>query len=72
MTAAPATPETAPLPHVIQTFGLSRSTLYRLAGEGRVRFVKCGRTTLVDVGSVRAFVAALPVATIRPPRAKAA
>jgi excisionase family DNA binding protein len=49
-------------------FGLSRSGLYRLAGEGRIRMVKIGSRTLVDAASVRAFLATLPPAQIRPER----
>lgn len=61
-------PEAVPLPRAPAIFGLSRSALYRLAGEGRIRFVKIGRSTLVDAASVRAFLAALPAAPICRPR----
>ena len=67
-----ALPEAVPLPRAPAIFGLSRSALYRLAGEGRIRFVKIGRSTLVDAGSVRAFLATLPTAPIRAPRKDAA
>lgn len=62
-------PEAVPLSRATSIFGLSRSTLYRLAGEGRIRFVKVGRSTLVDAGTVRAFLASLPAAVIRPAQA---
>lgn len=65
-------PEAVPLPRATAVFGLSRSTLYRLAGEGRIRFLKVGRSTLVDAASVRQFLATLPAATIRPERKAAA
>jgi excisionase family DNA binding protein len=65
-------PEAVPLPRASAVFGLSRSTLYRLAGEGRVRFLKVGRSTLVDAASVRAFLATRPAATMRPERRQAA
>ncbi|MGK7870974.1 helix-turn-helix transcriptional regulator [Falsiroseomonas sp. E2-1-a20] len=61
-------PEAVPLPRATAVFGISRSSLYRLAGEGAVRFIKLGRTTLVDANSVRAFLAAQPSAVIRPER----
>ncbi|WP_431269028.1 helix-turn-helix domain-containing protein [Dankookia sp. P2] len=61
-------PEAVPLPRAPAIFGLSRSTLYRLAGEGRIRFMKVGRTTLVDAGTVRDFLASLPTASIRAPQ----
>jgi excisionase family DNA binding protein len=57
-------PEMVPLPRAPSVFGLSRSGLYRLAAEGRIRMVKVGSRTLVDAASVRAFLAALPVAQI--------
>ena len=50
-------------------FGIPRSTLYRLASSGHVRMVKLGRTTLVDFGSVRAFLASAPAAALRSPGA---
>lgn len=62
-----AAPEAVPLPHAPAVFGLSRSVLYRLAGEGHIRFVKVGRSTLVDAASVRQFLASLPAARIRAP-----
>ena len=60
----PATlaPEMVPLPRAPQVFGLSRSGLYRLAAEGRIKMVKMGARTLVDAASVRAFLAGLPAA----------
>lgn len=55
----------ARIPLATHITGLSRSRLYRLAGEGRIRFVKVGGATLVDMASVRTFLASLPAATIR-------
>lgn len=57
-------PEMVPLPRAPAIFGLSRSHLYRLAAEGRIRLVKAGARTLVDAASVRAFLATLPEAKI--------
>ena len=53
-----------PLPRAPAVFGISRSGLYRLAAEGRIRLVKIGARTLVDAASVRAFLATLPPAQI--------
>ena len=55
-------PEMVPLPRAPHVFGLSRSGLYRLAAEGRIKMVKMGARTLVDAASVRAFLAGLPAA----------
>jgi hypothetical protein len=57
------------IPEACRRYGLSRSRLYLLAGQGLVRFVKEGNTTLVDLGSVRAYLATCPPAQIRAPRA---
>ena len=54
-----------PLARAVAWSGLSRSTIYRMAAQGRVRLVKAGRSTLVDADSLRAVVAGLPPATVR-------
>jgi excisionase family DNA binding protein len=59
-------PQFVPLPRAPALFGLSRSALYRLAADGRVRMVKMGARTLVDAESVRAFLATLPPVEVRP------
>lgn len=64
-------PEYGRIPEACRRYGLSRSRLYLLASEGLVRFVKVGNATLVDLGTVRAYLASCPPATIRPPRAAA-
>jgi hypothetical protein len=66
-----APPEYARIPEACCRYGLSRSRLYLLAGEGAVRFVKVGSATLVDLGSVRAYFASCPPALIRSPRTAA-
>jgi len=58
--------EMIPLPRAPAVFGLSRSGLYRLAAEGRIRMVKLGARTLVDAASVRRFLAELPTMQPRP------
>jgi len=62
-------PSHAPILDAAELSGLSRSALYREAGAGRIRMVKLGRSTLVDMASVRDFLDALPPARIAPPRA---
>jgi len=62
-------PEYGRIPEACRRYGLSRSRLYLLAGEGLVRFVKVGNATLVDLGSVRGYLAACPPAQVRPPKA---
>lgn len=65
--AAPA--ETGTIADTRARFGIPRSSLYRLAAAGHIRMIKLGRTTLVDFGSVRAFLAAAPAAALRSPGA---
>lgn len=64
-------PVMVPLPRAPAVFGLSRSNLYRLAADGRIRMVKCASRTLVDADSVRAFLATLPPVQITAPRGAA-
>lgn len=57
---------------VAQAFsGLSKTHLYGIARIGLVRFVKCGRSTLVDMESLRAYLASLPDARMTPPKSAA-
>lgn len=58
-------PDMARIPIAAHLSGLSRSRLYRLATEKRIRFVKVGNATLVDMATVRVFLASLPAADIR-------
>jgi len=57
--------EMVTLPAAPHIFGLPRSTLYRLASEGKIRMVKIASRTLVDAASVRAFLATLPAVQLR-------
>ncbi len=57
----------ARIPIACQLYGLSRSGIYRLAADGHIRLVKLGGSTLVDCNSIRAFMAALPAASVRAP-----
>jgi hypothetical protein len=61
-------PLALPLPQAPAVTGLSRSTIYREAAKGNIVLLKVGRSTLVDMASVRAFLAGLPVASIRSPQ----
>lgn len=63
-----ASPLAASIPEAVRLSGLSRSAIYREAGAGRIRLLKLGRTTLVDMASVRAFLDTLPPARIAAPR----
>jgi hypothetical protein len=71
MAATESTTEYARIPETCRRFGLGRSRLYLLVGEGRVRFIKAGNATLVDLGSVRDYLAACPPAQVRAPKAAA-
>jgi len=62
-------PSHAPIRDAAELSGLSRSAIYREAGAGRIHLVKLGRSTLVNMTSVRAFLDALPPARIAAPRA---
>jgi len=62
-------PEYGRIPEACRRYGLSRSRLYLLAGEGLIRLVKVGNATLVDLGSVRDYLAACPTAEISRPKA---
>jgi hypothetical protein len=68
---APIEPLALPISAAVTYLGLSRSAIYREAGNGRIKLLKLGRTTLVDLLSARAFLADLPEAVIRKPRSPA-
>ena len=60
-----ADPLTVTIQQLVPRIGLSRATIYRLAGAGRIRLIKVGRRSLVDWESVREFLADQPDAKIR-------
>jgi len=65
-------PQSAPLavriPEATRISGFSRSEIYRRAGRGEIILLKCGKSTLVDMASLRSAVSTLPRAAIRPPK----
>ena len=54
-----------PLRRAVEISGLGKSSLYRAAMDGRLRFVKAGRSTLVDFASLKALLDGLPAARFR-------
>lgn len=50
----------------------SRTTLYGLIGEGKIRAVKIGARTKIVAASLREYIAGLPEARISPPRRRSA
>ena len=63
---------TAPLAYEIReaqrVSGLSRSAIYRLLAEGRLRAKKHGGRTLVLASSIDEYLNSLPEATFRAPK----
>ncbi len=57
-------PLALPLHKAVAVTGLSRSAIYRAAGEGKITLLKAGRSTLVCMASARAFLAGLPRAVV--------
>ena len=49
-----------------EMLGVRRTTLYALVGESKLRALKIGGRTVIEVASIRAFVATLPAAQIAP------
>jgi hypothetical protein len=66
----PVQPAFARVPIAVGLYGISRAQLYREAGKGNIVMKKAGRTTLVCLDSLRAYLDALPRAHIRPPLEK--
>lgn len=59
-------PLAVPLSRAPTVLGLSLRTIYRLAGAGRLRLLKSGRSTLLCMDSARAYLASLPQAQVKP------
>lgn len=62
----PPDPLAVPLRQAPAVTGLSLSTIYRLAGDGRLTLLKSGRSTLLCMASARAYLATLPQVPARP------
>jgi excisionase family DNA binding protein len=60
----------APIGDACRVSGLSRSEMYRRLAAGDIRAVKSGSRTLILMDSLRAYLARLPAATFRAPKAK--
>lgn len=60
-----ATPRYAPLSVWCPLSGMSRSTTYEALGDGRLRAIKLGSRTLIDVEHGLAYLASQPTAKIR-------
>jgi excisionase family DNA binding protein len=60
--------EYAAMRGITQRFGISRPTQYVLLGSGQIAAVKSGGRTLINVASVRRYLARCPRAAIAPPR----
>lgn len=59
-----SSPRYAPIPQASKLIGLGRSTIYKLAGERKLRLVKAGGRTLVDVDHAMEWLSTLPLANI--------
>lgn len=59
-------PALIPISQSKQYTGIARSTAYKLAGEGKLDLRKINSTTYIVADSLRAFLATLPPAHVRP------
>jgi hypothetical protein len=59
-----AIPRYAPIPRAIEITGLGRSSIYKFAAQGKLRLVKAGGRTLVDMDHAMQWMATLPRAEI--------
>jgi excisionase family DNA binding protein len=59
-------PITCTVPEACRVSGLSRATIYRLAGDKKIKLIKVGTRTLVRLDTLRASLDAAPPARIRP------
>jgi excisionase family DNA binding protein len=67
----PPDPLHASIVDVCRRHGCSRTLLYKLMSEKKIRAVKLGRRLLVDVASADSFFASLPQAEINVPSLRA-
>lgn len=59
------------IPDAAVRYGLSKSSLYRLAADGRLVLRKFGRATFVEYEAADRFMASLPLARIKPAKSPA-
>lgn len=64
--SAQTPPWYATFPNACRVLGIGRTKLYALAGEGRIRIVKVGHRSLVDINQALGWMATLPAAEISP------
>jgi excisionase family DNA binding protein len=48
------------IPEFLETYRLSRATLYRLVARNEVQLIKLGRSTRIDRAAAEAWAASLP------------
>jgi excisionase family DNA binding protein len=54
-----------PIRTAVESFGLSRSTIYRCLSSGEIIARKQGRSTLIETVSLQDYIAAMPKAEFR-------
>jgi hypothetical protein len=52
------------IPDALRIAGFGRAKMYELLGQGAIVARKCGRRTLIDLRSLRAYLESLPAAQI--------
>jgi hypothetical protein len=65
----PIEPITVTVPDTIRISGLSRSEIYRRLAAGDLEAIKSGTRTLILLDSVKRYLASLPTAQYRGPKA---
>lgn len=61
-------PKYGKMPAVCAMSGVARTTIYSWIAEKKIRAVKAGSATLIELASVEAHLASLPEANIRSQR----
>jgi excisionase family DNA binding protein len=56
-----STPIAYTIPDFCRTFGIGRTTVYRLIDDGKIEVRKVGRRTVIDAASAVLWYASLPV-----------
>jgi excisionase family DNA binding protein len=64
-------PRYAPVTRACALLGIGRTKLYDYAGRGKIRIVKVGARSLVDIDQALNWMATLPTAAIAPQNYKA-